>query len=198
MRIQHGGKPMALAILLCLSSAQATAGDPPVVVAEQVAIDYTSGTGVGDTMNQQFAQIFQVRGEGYITHAMVPLNCVSSPEPTLVVSIQELDQNGLPSGAALAVQSMRGWRVDSVSGTLGEVGMRMIVFSTPARVHPGRYALTLNAMGGSCQLWYGPLGDTYTQGNAYLGVKLVSRLGWFVRWTSMPRDLAFQVYWKGL
>lgn len=195
MHIHRHNKQRALAAALCLCAGLAIAGDPPIAIAEQVAIDYGSGTGFGDTMDQRFAQTFQVRGDGYLTHVMVPVNCVTSPEPTLTVSIQTLDGFGRPSGTNLAVQRVRGWRVDSVPGPVGEVGMRMIQFDRPARVQPGLYAFVLEAIGGTCQLWYGPQGDTYAAGEAWLGS---SRL-FLQRWGMLlPRDLTFQVYWKGL
>lgn len=185
------------ALMLVATSSNALAGDPPIAIAEQVAIDYTSGTGFGDANHQQFAQVFRVRGDGYVTHVMVPMNCVTAPEPTLVVTIQSLNANGYPSGVVLASEAARGWRVDSVTGVAGEVGMRMIEFTTPARVSPGKYALTLRASGGICQLWYGPLGDTYPDGTAFLST-MISRIP-AGQWNHvMPRDLAFQVYWKAL
>ena len=44
---------------LCLLTGAATAGNPPELAAEQLAIDRTSNTGVGDGMNQEFVQMFQ-------------------------------------------------------------------------------------------------------------------------------------------
>lgn len=196
MHVHRHRNQLALAAALCLCAGFAVAGDPPIAIAEQVAIDYTSGTGFGDAINQRFAQTFQVRGDGYLTHLMVPVNCVTSPEPTLTVSIQTLDSLGRPSGTVLALQRARGWRVDSVPGTVGEVGMRMIQFDRPARVQPGLYAFVLEAAGGTCQIWYGPQGDTYAAGEAWLD----ARPRPFLRpWNVLlPRDLTFQVYWQGL
>jgi hypothetical protein len=189
-------KQFALATALCLCAGGAVAGDPPIAIAEQVAIDYGSGAVFGDAVTQRFAQTFQVRGDGYITHLMVPVNCMTAPEPTLTVSIQTLDNFGRPSGNALAVQRVRGWRVDSVPGPVGEVGMRMIPFDRPVRGQPGLYAFVLEAAGSSCQIWYGPLGDTYAAGEAWLDGS--SRLLLHPWGMLLPRDLTFQVYWKGL
>jgi len=196
MQRHRCSKQLGLAAALCLSTGIAVAGDPPIAIAEQAAIDYGAGAVFGDAVNQRFAQVFQVRGDGYVTHLMVPVNCVTSPEPTLTVSIQTLDGLGRPSGTTLAVQRARGWRVDAVPGTVGEVGLRMIPFDRPARVQPGLYAFVLDAVGGTCQLWYGPQGDTYAAGEA----RLDARSQPFLRpWgTLLPRDLTFQVYWQGL
>lgn len=196
MHIHRHRRQRALAAALCLCAGLAIAGDPPIAIAEQVAIDYGSGAVFGDAVNQRFAQTFQVRGDGYLTHLMVPVNCVTSPVPTLTVSIQTLDSLGQPSGTTLAVQRARGWRVDSIPGTVGEIGMRMIQFDRPARVQPGLYAFVLEAAGGTCQLWYGPQGDTYAAGEAWLDARARPFLG---AWNMLlPRDLTFQVYWKGL
>ncbi len=48
------------AMALCLVAGVASAGNPPELAAEQLAIDRTSGTGVGDAMNQELAQTFVV------------------------------------------------------------------------------------------------------------------------------------------
>ncbi len=182
------------AFALCLAATAATAGNPPELAAEQLAIDRTSNTVVGDAINVEFAQTFVVWYPGRITHVMLPLNCMSSPMPVLRVTIQKV-KNGMPSGRVLASQDVRGYAFDTFPAPTGELGLRMVQFDKPARVVPGSYAFTISGIGGLCQIWYGPLGNPYTGGDAYLSNQPGGQPGVPNAWNfPMGRDLTFQVF----
>jgi hypothetical protein len=178
----------------CLATGAAIAGNPPELAAEQLAIDRTSNTGVGDAINQEFAQVFEVYDTGRITHVMLPLNCLSSPMPVLRVTIQKV-RAGMPSGRVLASQDVPGYVLDTYPAPTGELGLRMVQFDYPARVKPGTYAFTISGIGGLCQIWYGPLGNAYTGGDAYLSNQPGSQPGVPAAWNfPLGRDLTFQVF----
>lgn len=181
------------AIALCLAASAAIAGNPELA-AEQIAIDRTSGTGVGDAMNQEFAQVFTVYDTGYATHVMLPLNCLTSPMPTLRVTIQQV-RYGLPNGRVLASQDVPGYVMDTYPTSSNDLGLRMVRFDKPAYLKPGTYAFTLSGIGGICQLWYGPLGNPYTGGDAYLSNQPGRDPGVPKAWNfPLGRDLTFQVF----
>lgn len=187
-------RPCIAAMALCLTSTGAIAGNPPELAAEQLAIDRTSNTGVGDAMNQEFAQVFEVYDTGKITHVMLPLNCLSSPTPLVRVTIQKT-RAGLPTGRVLASQDVPGYVLDTYPAPTGELGLRMVQFDHPAKVKPGTYAFTISGIGGICQIWYGPLGNSYTGGDAYLSNQPGSQPGVPTAWNfPMGRDLTFQVF----
>lgn len=182
------------AMALSLAATAATAGNPPELAAEQLAIDRTSNTGVGDAMNQEFAQVFEVYDTGRITHVMLPLNCLTSPMPVLRVTIQKT-RAGMPSGRVLASQDVPGYVLDTYPAPTGELGLRMVQFDHPAKVKPGTYAFTISGIGGICQIWYGPLGNPYTGGDAYLSNQPGSQPGVPTAWNfPLGRDLTFQVF----
>lgn len=185
---------IAAAMALCLATGLVVAGNPPELAAEQIAIDRTSGTGVGDAMNQEFAQVFTVYDTGYATHVMLPLNCLTSPMPTLRVTIQQV-RYGLPNGRVLASQDVPGYVMDTYPTSTNDLGLRMVRFDKPAKLSPGTYAFTLSGMGGVCSLWYGPLGNPYTGGDAYMSNQPGRAPGIPKAWNfPMGRDLTFQVF----
>lgn len=182
------------AMALCLAASVAAAGNPPELAAEQLAIDRSSNTGVGDAMNQEFAQVFKLYDTGTVTHVMLPLNCLSSPMPTLRVTIQSV-RYSLPSGRVLASQDVPGYALDTYPAPTGELGLRMVRFDQPAYLKPGTYAFTISGIGGICQLWYGPLGNPYTGGDAYLSNQPSQQPGLPKAWNfPMGRDMTFQVF----
>lgn len=182
------------AMVLCLLAGATSAANPPELAAEQLAIDRTSGTGVGDAMNQEFAQVFQVYDTGNITHVMLPLNCLTSPMPTLRVTIQSV-KAGMPSGRVLASQDVPGYVMDTYPTATNDLGLRMVRFDQPAYLKPGTYAFTISGIGGICQLWYGPLGNPYAGGDAYLSNQPSRQPGVPKAWNfPLGRDLTFQVF----
>ena len=186
--------PGAAIALLAALGLPAFAASPPELAAEQLAIDRTSNTGAGDAIRQEFAQVFQLHDSGWLTHVMLPLNCMTSPMPTLRVTIQPL-RYGLPSGKVLASQDLPGYVLDTFPAAGGELGLRMVQFEQPAWLKPGSYAFTISGIGGLCQLWYGNPGDSYTGGAAYLSTVPGSVPGQPKSWNfPLGRDLAFQVF----
>jgi hypothetical protein len=198
---------LAATVALALAGA-AAAANLDIVAAEQVAVDTTSNTGVGDAMGptgQEFAQAFRVDVEGLLTHVMLPIHCLTGAPATIRVTIQGVNSQfgramGMPNGRVLASQDVDPLSFDALpSATTGAVGMRMVRFVRPPRLQPGNYAFTVSGIGGVCVIWYGPLGDTYQRGQAYLSTQPGSAPGMPAAWNHiMPRDLAFQVFMQPL
>lgn len=198
----------AATLALALAGAAAAAANLDIVAAEQVAVDTTSNTGVGDAMGatgQEFAQAFRVDVEGQLTHVMLPIHCLTGAPATIRVTIQGTNPPfsriaGTPNGRVLASQDVDPLSFDALpAATTGAVGMRMVRFARPPRLQPGKYAFTVSGIGGLCVIWYGPLGDTYQNGQAYLSTQPGTAPGVPAAWNyTMPRDLAFQVFMQPL
>ncbi|WP_076587175.1 hypothetical protein [Solilutibacter tolerans] len=163
----------------------------PELAAEQMIIETAYNTDLGGSANQQFAQVFELHEAGSLSHLMLPLHC--HPHVQVEVKIEEAP-NGIPGGAALMRQIVPGYVLDGVSAH-----MRMIEFTRPPRVKPGKYAFTIGIRGAAnasnfCILWQAPAGIT-TSGNAYF-VATGNPPGWLPLLDSQfqPRVLAFQVY----
>lgn len=183
----------ALALGLA-AGAVVAAANPPELAAEQLAIDSTSNTAVGDAINQEFAQVFELHDTGHVSHVMLPLNCLSSPMPVLRVTIQSV-KNGMPGGRVLASQDVPGYVLDTFPSASGELGMRMVQFERPALLKPGTYAFTISGLGGLCQIWYGRPGDSYPGGEAFLSTMPSQQPGVPRAWNfPLGRDLTFQVF----
>ena len=90
------GTPYAASALLC-STGAVPAASPPELIAEQLQVDATSNTGVGDAMRQEFARGFQVPRAGLLTHVLLPLNCLTLAAPTVHVTLQRQDAAGRPA-----------------------------------------------------------------------------------------------------
>ena len=189
-------RPLTLAALsLCLLSSAAMAASPPQLAAEQLAIDRSSNTGVGDGIGQEFAQGFQLQQRGYVGHIMLPLNCLTSPTPTLRVTLQAIYKFGKPGGRVLATQDVPGHVLDTWSAQSGQYGLRMVKFRRPPLLDPGAYAFTVSATGGICLIWYAKPGDTYPGGEAWLSTLPGAQPGTPADWNvALGRDLAFQVF----
>lgn len=179
-------------LLLVTAAGPALSQTPPELAAEQVAQDANaSGFPVGrlGIAEQKFAQGFHLHETGVVTHVMLPLNCTSAPEVIVVrVTIQSL-RNGLPSGRVLMSQDVPGYALDSWATANGMQSMRMVEFEQPRLMLSGDYAFTVEATGGNCMLWTGPLGDSYAEGQAF-----IINSPWITAWLPWNRDLSFQVF----
>ena len=114
--------------------------------------------------------------------------------PTLRVTIQQASF-GVPNGRVLASQDVPGYALDTYPTSTNDLGLRMVRFDQPARVKPGAYAFTVSGIGGMCQLWYGPLGNPYADGEATLSNQPGRTPGVPKAWNfPMGRDLTFQVF----
>ena len=184
-------------LLACMAGpamAQTATPVPPELAAEQVMHDFnTGGIVLGQSGNAdfKFAQTFELQAEGAISHLMLPINC--STATTVRVTVQPTLRSGFPSGAVAMQQDVPAPVLDSWTAANGMQSLRMVEFARPRTFRPGRYAFTVEAIGGECMLWTGPAGDTYAGGEAFVinGVSLTS-------WYAMGRDLAFQVFQRPL
>jgi hypothetical protein len=190
MRRPH--RSFAALLLACIAGPALAQAVPPEVAAEQVMHDFNaSGFPVGllGGAEQKFAQGFRLHDTGSVSHLMLPLNCSSAPGAIVVhVTIQALER-GVPSGRVLMSQDVPGYALDSWAAGNGMQSMRMVEFARPRSLPAGDYALTVEASGGTCMLWPGPLGDSYAEGQAF-----IINSPWITSWLPWNRDLAFQVF----
>lgn len=188
--------PSAVGIaLLCWLGPAAAQAPPPELVAEQLQVDATSNTGVGDAIGQEFAQGFQVPRAGLVTHVLLPLNCLASPAPIVRVTVQRQDAAGRPAGRVLASEDLPAYVMDSYPLQPDRPGLRMVQFRRPPSLRPGAYAFTVSASGGMCQIWYGPPGNAYGGGDAWLSNQPGAEPGLPKAWNvPLGRDLTFQVF----
>lgn len=166
----------------------------PELAVEQLAIDRTGGSGIGAAIGQEFAQTFELHDTGHVSHVMLPLNCLTLPMPTVRVTVQSV-AGALPSGTVLASEDVPGYALDTYPAPTGELGLRMVRFRQPPLLRPGRYAFTFSAVGGTCQLWYGPTGDPYPGGEAFVSTRPGKQPGVPLDWNlALKRDLTFQLF----
>lgn len=181
------------AIAAALAAVPALAAPPPEVEAEQPGIDAGTTLALGGSVSQQLAQSFTLYRKGYLSHVMVPISC--QPKAVVHVTIEKTSA-GAPNGSVLAYEAVPGHVFTSVPTPA--IGMRMIEFTSPAKLGPGQYAFTLTARDGDCGVYPGPNGSSYGGGQ-----------GWFIADGNPPgwielfdaggvRDLAFQVYIRPL
>lgn len=189
-------------LLACVATPALAQAVPPEIAAEQVRIDFNSGTYVGVINNspvQKFAQSFRLYDEGPISHVMLPLYCNNSwPLPTSVsITIQSL-RSGLPSGRTLVRQDVPAHVLFAYPNpaTPRDWGLRMVEFTSNWALAPGDYAFIIEVAGGACDILYGPSGSTYADGEAFLYAPLV--LVGSPPWRAWGRDLAFQVFQRPL
>ncbi|PZQ18351.1 MAG: hypothetical protein DI564_03320 [Rhodanobacter denitrificans] len=188
-------------LLACVAAPAPAQSVPPEIAAEQVRIDFDSGTYVGTIGNspmQKLAQSFRLYEAGPISHLMLPLYCNNSwPLPTTAsVAIQSL-RNGLPSGRTLVRQDVPAHVLFAYPNpaTPRDWGMRMLEFTSDWTLTPGDYAFVIEVSDGACDILYGPSGDTYADGEAFYYAPLL----WLGSpWRAWGRDLAFQVFQRPL
>lgn len=185
------GLKVAVLTLALLASAGAAAVEPELG-AENFLSEVNNNTHVGGPYAQRYAQAFELHDTGELSHLMLPIDC--DPAVTLAVMIEEAPA-GIPNGNVLASQFVPGYTLDAVQWGNVTAAMRMVEFTRPAFLPPGRYAFTLGVKDkGSCGLWRAPQGSPY----AYYAYTRASNLpaGWQLRRDAKdnPQHLAFQVF----
>lgn len=186
----QGMKTGVLALALMMS-AGASAVEPELG-AENFLSEVNNNAHVGGPYAQRYAQVFELHDTGELSHLMLPIACDSWA--TLVAMIEEAPA-GIPNGNVLASQAVPGYVLDAVQWSNVTAAMRMVEFTRPAFLPPGRYAFTLGVKGkGSCGLWRAPEGSPY----AYYAYQRASNLpaGWQLLHdgSGNPQHLAFQVF----
>ncbi|KAB8164892.1 hypothetical protein FKV24_017365 [Lysobacter maris] len=184
---------LAAALAIAVLAPPALAAPPPEVEAEQPNIDAASILALGGSVSQRLAQSFTLDRAGVVSHVMVPMSC----QPKAIVQVTlEKTSGGKPNGSVLAYEKVPGYVFTSIPTPA--IGMRMIEFTSPAKLGPGQYAFTLTAKDGDCGVHPGPNGSHYAGGQ-----------GWFIADDNPPgwielfdaggvRDLAFQVHIRPL
>ena len=179
-------------LVMALAASSGAVAIEPELGAENYLTEVNSNTHVGGPFAQRFAQVFELHDTGELSHLMLPIGC--DPGVTLVAMIEDAP-GGIPNGNVLASQQVQGYVLDAVQWGNVVAAMRMIEFTRPAFLSPGRYAFTLGVKGkGSCGLWRAPAGSPY----AYYAYTRANNLpaGWQLLQdgTDKPQFLAFQVY----
>ena len=160
----------------------------PMIDQEQVNVDTGSTLAVGGASEQKLAQVFTAGLNGKLSHITVPIGC--QPSAKLTVNIEKT-VGGAPAGSILAQEVLAGSLFPAIVPSPG-VGFRIVQFSSPADVFAGdQYAIVLEASGGSCGVYPGPLGDSYAAGGAFFDAR-PNPPGWVAMLPVL--DLAFQTF----
>jgi uncharacterized repeat protein (TIGR01451 family) len=148
--------------LLCVSfyfALAGTANATPILDQQQPVVDlFIGGLAVGGGSQQALAQTVTAGISGDLAEVQLPVSC--DPGSNLLVEIEGVS-NGIPNNTVLASQVVSG------SGLLGGGAFNPIDFSNPARIGAGsQFAIVLTSTG-SCGIFQGPPGDSYSGGNLY-------------------------------
>jgi uncharacterized protein YjbI with pentapeptide repeats len=141
----------------------------PLVDQQQPVIDQTAG-GLGlfsepstGGAGQTLVQTVTTGITGSLDAIRLPVQCSSGD---LVVQIQGLDPLGLPNGAVLATQITNGMLFPQFAPNPGS--LRQISFSSPAEFNAGdTFAIVIDAPGGNCDIFEGPIGNPYGAGQGF-------------------------------
>jgi hypothetical protein len=131
----------------------------PILDQQQPIVDLSiGGLAIGGGSNQALAQTMTAGISGELAEVQLPAAC--DPGSDLLVQIEGVS-GGTPNNAVLASQLVAG---TSLSG--GGV-FNPIDFSKPARIEAGsQFAIVLTSTG-SCGIFQGPSGNSYSGGNLF-------------------------------
>ncbi|HKB79189.1 MAG TPA: hypothetical protein VKH35_05690 [Thermoanaerobaculia bacterium] len=158
---------------------------------EQVNLDTSQVLALGGSSAEKLAQVFTIGRDGFIADLTLPMTC--EPAATVTVRIEQTSA-GVPSGVSLGAEDVPGTVFTSVPTPA--IGFRIVEFRHPVRVSAGvQYALTLEAAGGSCGVWIGPVGHVVAGGSAFFDAR-PNPPGWLELFDNNGQyhDLAFQVF----
>jgi len=163
----------AIAILGATSSADAI----PAIDQQQPIIDTSVGPlAIGGASAQKVAQVVTAGMSGFLTIVRFPVTCDASSK--LIVEIQGVAA-GVPNSAVpLTSQTVDGTSLPPFAPS--PPSFRSLTLSNPIYLTAGtQFAIVLKSSG-SCQIFRGPLGDSYSGGNLYIDS---NQSGW-----SIPGD----------
>jgi PASTA domain len=173
----------AFAALLLPGSAQAA----PVLDQQQTLMDTNIELAVGGGSDQKLAQVVTSGVAGLLTEVRLPLACESTASLTLQIN----DAGTAPGGTNLAVSISPGSLYPPFGGP---PAFRSLPIGTPPFIPAETpFAFILSASG-SCGLTPGPVGDSYTRGNAYFDARPNPPGIWvcLCGFANTADDLAFQ------
>jgi PASTA domain len=174
--------PLAFGVLLLPASAQAA----PVLDQQQTLMDTNTELAVGGGSDQKLAQVVTSGVAGLLTEVRVPISCDSAASLTLQIN----DADTGPGGTNLAVSTFPGSLFPPFGGP---PDFRLVSLGTPPFIPAETpFAFILSASG-SCGLIPGPIGESYTRGNAYFDAR-PNPPGWvcLCAFANTANDLAFQ------
>jgi hypothetical protein len=158
-----------IAILGATNSAHAT----PAIDQQQPIIDTSVGPlPIGGAATEKLAQVVTAGISGFLTIVRLPVACdVGS---NLVVEIQGV-AGGTPNGVILTSQTIPGASLPPFAPS--PPSFRSLALSAPVSFTAGnQFAIVLKSAG-SCQVFRGPIGDSYSSGNLYFDA-LPNPPGW--------------------
>ncbi len=135
-----------------------------VIDQQQAVIDLTiGGLAIGGGSQQMLAQVITSSVYGSLVEVRLPVGC--DPGSNLTVEIQGVTANQ-PDGNVLTSETVPG---SSLTGPPGS--FRSIPISFPAAVSAGtQFAIVLTSTG-SCGVFQGPVGNSYSGGNLFFDAR---------------------------
>lgn len=128
------------------------------------------GLAVGGSSDQVLAQTVTAAVSGKLAEVQLPVSCDQGSD--LVVQVESV-VGGIPSGIVLSSQVVVG------SSLSGGGGFNHIDFSSPAPMSAGTQFTIVLSSSGSCGIFQGPPGDSYSGGNLFF-IALPNPLGVWV------------------
>jgi hypothetical protein len=158
---------------------------------EQPVIDINvGGLGIGGASQEKLAQVVTAGASGTLTQVRFPVACDSGD---LIVQIQGVT-GGIPNGVVLASQAIPAASLPAFFPTPGFVSLRNLVFTTPTPISAGSQFAVILSSTGECGVFQGPVGDSYSRGNAFFDAR-PNAAGVWVSISDFPGarfDLPFQ------
>ena len=163
-----------LGLLLIAASAQAQGNSPTVFIDQmQPLIDTTvGGLAIGGASHEKLAQTVTVGHDGRLRGVFLPIGCDSG---RLVVEIWNVEPNGAPGSLLIARRAFPAEQVTAIGPVFryfnfeDDHGLFFFVGN--------RFAIVLRNPTGTCGIFRGPLGDTYTGGSGFFDA-LPNPPGW--------------------
>jgi hypothetical protein len=163
--------------------------DVPVLDQQQTSLVSQFQTVGGDSPQDRDAQTVTAGRSGLLTVVSMPVACTSGD---LTVEIQGLTAEGEPNEVVLATRTISGAQVPVFSG---DPFLRKFTFSTPAALDQNEQFAIVLSTNGSCRLYVGPDGDSYTGGEGWFA-SAGNNFNW-VSWSLFPEepgDYPFQTF----
>lgn len=159
-----------------------------VIDQQQPNIDITAGIthAIASGSEQKLAQVVSAGVSGVLTEVRLPVVCSSGSN--LIIEIQNVEQD-MPGRIVLTSQTYPASSLPAFN--LNSVEFRSLTFATPVRFDAGdKFAVVLTSSG-SCGIFPGPLGDSYSGGAAYFDAR-PNPPGWVCFCDFTRFDLPFQ------
>jgi len=139
---------------------------PMIDQQQPVIVNTVGGVAIGGTYEEKLAQVVTSGISGVLTEVRFPVACSSGD---LVVEIQGVNAEGQPNGVVLTSQTIPGTSLPSFFPEVAS--FRSLPLSAPVSFSAGdRFAIVLSSAG-ECGVFQGPIGDSYSEGNAYFDAR---------------------------